>query len=170
MSIASVAAKRIISGRQVLLVLASAFAVVFAVNFYMAYLAISTFSGLDGGGDAYRAGVDYNRTIAESEAQTALGWTAHFSSAPDRKGFDFELVDRAGAPVHGLIVAGKLERPSTDRFDRKLTFVESTPGRYLAAFDAPIDPGNWVVSLTAVVDASTATFQRFQFRQRLWLK
>ena len=71
----SVATPRRLTGRQVLWILVAAFGVVFAVNGMMAWLAEKSFPGLVSN-DAYREGLEYNRTIAARQAQAALGWQA----------------------------------------------------------------------------------------------
>ena len=43
-----------------------------------------------------------------------------------------ELRDRAGRPLSGLSIRGRLERPATQTGAIALTFVEDGPGRYVA--------------------------------------
>ena len=169
MSASSVQGRTPWNGRHVLAMLVAGFAIVFAVNGMMAYLAVSTFSGLDGE-DSYRRGIDYNATIAEAQRQTSLGWSAQLDALPERKGMELVLTDRTGAPVAGLTVSGVLGRASTNRFDRAVTLLATAPGHYQAAFPAALDPGAWVATLTAVSAAAGADAVRFQLRQRLWLK
>ena len=169
MSISATRPVRPLTGRRFFLILASCFAVVFVVNGVMAYLALSTFSGLDGD-DSYRAGLNYNQTIAHAEQQSALGWSVNIAGEPARRGLALQVLDKGGSPVAGLTVTGTLGRPSTDRFDTPIAFKESEPGRYLAALSTPAEAGTWVVSLAATPSADGGKSAFYQIKQRLWLK
>ena len=62
-----------INGKHVLLGFAACFGVVFAVNGFFVYQALSTSPG-EQSGASYEAGLHYNGTLAAERAQDALGW------------------------------------------------------------------------------------------------
>lgn len=154
-----------LSGRSVLALLVAFFGVIFAVNGYFAFAAITTYTGVVAQ-EPYRKGLTYNRRIQAGERQADLGWTAELIANRDG---DTRLVlaDRDGRPVSGLTVKAILGRPSTGKFDRALAFVEIAPGNYLST-EVPLDDGNWIVTLTA--HETEATGPILQLKRRLWLK
>ena len=135
-----------LTGKHVLIILLSAFGVVFAVNGYMAYSAIHTHSG-EQRGATYEAGLHYNATLAEQRAQDELHWS-HKSEALLGSRLAVTVADANGAPVAGLAIEGWLERPASNRADRKLTFKEVVAGRYEAS-DASPEAGAWILTFTA---------------------
>lgn len=161
---------REITGKHVLIGLVSFFLFVAGVNAYMITKAVTTFSGLDGE-DSYRRGLDYNRTIAEAEMQSKLGWSGQTAALPGWHGIGVTLLDRDGHPVTGLAVTGKLERPSTNTSDETLTFKETAPGRYEAQTAAQLAAGGWVVNVDAAPKAVNGEAPaHFRLKQRLTLK
>jgi nitrogen fixation protein FixH len=158
--------KNPLTGKHVLIILLSAFGVVFAVNGYFLYAAIHTHSG-EQRGATYEAGLHYNATLAEQRAQEALHWT-HKSEVLAGSRIAVTLADTSGSPVTGLAMEGWLERPAVQGTDRKLTFKEVDAGRYEAA-DASPDAGTWVLSFTAQKAGTGATPAIYRAKQRLWI-
>jgi nitrogen fixation protein FixH len=154
-----------LTGRGVLAMFVGFFGIVFAVNAYFVTSAISTYTGVVAK-EPYRKGLAYNLRIEADERQASLGWAANLTA--ERAGpARLALVTRDGAPVAGLVVTATVSRPSTDHFDRKLTFTETVPGHYETTPIA-LDGGSWIVALSA---RETAVAQPiFQLRRRLWLK
>jgi nitrogen fixation protein FixH len=160
--------ERTLTGWHVLGILVAGFGFVFAVNGFMAALAIGTFSGLDGD-DSYQSGLEYNRTMAEADAQLKLGWHSAVSLAPGGKNVQVAMKDREGAAIHGLTVTGTIGRAATNKFDRSLTFKETSPGIYTAT-EGPSGPGSWVVSLSALRLTGNELQTLYRLKERLWLK
>jgi nitrogen fixation protein FixH len=134
-----------LTGKHVLIILLSAFGVVFAVNGFFLYSALHTHSGELRGG-TYEAGLHYNATLAEQRAQDELHWS-HKSEALLGSRLAVTLADASGAPVAGLTVDGWLERPASNRADRQLTFTEVKAGRYETS--ALPEAGTWILAFTA---------------------
>ncbi len=135
-----------LSGKHVLFILLGFFGIVFAVNGYFLYSALSTLPGEERGA-TYEAGLRYNQTLADSRAQKALHWSQSTQFLSDsRLALTFAQGD--GSPVSGLVIEGWLGRPATNRADRKLTFTEVAAGRYETAFEA-IPRGAWDLDFTA---------------------
>ncbi|NNM76434.1 FixH family protein [Sphingomonas sp. ID1715] len=111
------------------------FAVVIGVNTVMATQATRTFGGKVVE-NSYVASQEFNKWIAEAEAQERLGWTTDVSG---RSGLvavrTVEGADLAANAVHPL---GRLK-------ELKLAFVEVAPGRYLSR--QPLPPGRWRLHL-----------------------
>lgn len=157
---------RPIDGRHVLFGLVAFFGVVFAVNAVFVVLATDTFSGLSTE-DAYRKGLRYNETIAAYEAQQAAGWQYGVELA-DTNDLEIRIRDSEGAPVNGLTVDGRIGRPTTDAFDRSVTFFDHGAGLYTAATDG-LAPGQWDVFLTVRHDENGNQVS-YKVTKRLWVK
>lgn len=116
-----------IRGWHVLLALGLFFGIVFAVDGLFMFKAIATFPGqtVD---NPYEAGIEYNRTLAQKEAEAELGWKAEVSHGADSIGM--AVTDRHGLPMRGLTVTGKLERPATEQGRRTIQLKEVRPGVY----------------------------------------
>ncbi len=92
----------------------------------------------------YEDGLLYNRRIAQMDAQARLGWRASAAAEPGRVVVRF--VDAEGAPVRGLELSARLERPATEAGRIAPAFRETTPGRYEAAVSLA---GTWDLSAEA---------------------
>jgi nitrogen fixation protein FixH len=129
MSAADPPTPRGIRGWHVLAGITAFFAVVIGVDASFTVLAIRTFPG-QVSVTPYEDGLLYNRRIAQIEAQERLGWRAAAEAAPGEVVMTFQ--DRAGRPLTGLAIAGRLERPATEAGRVTLRFAEAEPGRYVA--------------------------------------
>ncbi len=72
-----------------------------------------------------------------------------------------EVRDRAGAPLGGLAVTGKLERPATEAGRLILRFRETSPGRYVAK------PGRLAGAWDLTASATGRAGERFEAERRL---
>ena len=99
----------------------------------------------------FEDGRTYNREIAAATAQDRLGWAAEFE-APTRafvaSPVRFEVTDRAGTPVTGLVVEMRAWRPVGAAPDIRTQLDEKRPGRYTAELTLPM-PGQWQFDLVA---------------------
>lgn len=128
--------------------------VVVVVNGFMAYYAVSTFTGLTTG-QAYDRGRAYNLVLAEAARQDALGWTPRVRLEGPR--ITLAVTDRAGAAVPGVVEA-YLQRPIEGT---RVELGTSTPH---AGFAAPaLAPGQWEFR-GHILDGHG---QRLDIRQRL---
>jgi nitrogen fixation protein FixH len=118
------------------------FAVVIAANAVFAVMAVRSFPGEDVR-HSYVQGLHFNDTLAARRSQAQLGWRARagFATAPDGTVIEVSLVDSGGAPIDAIL-SGELERPTDSRFDQRLRFEPSGPGRYVAQIGA-LPPGLW---------------------------
>ena len=155
-----------LTGKNILLILLSCFGVVFAVNGYFAYIAVSTMPG-EQRGATYEAGLRYNNTLADARAQEALHWS-HQAEALPGAALSIRVRAQDGMPVEGLAMDGWLERPSSSKADRKLTFKEAAPGHYEAMDGAP-EAGSWILSFTAQKPRAGETPAVYRSKQRIWI-
>jgi nitrogen fixation protein FixH len=146
-----------LTGRHVLMIFVSAFAVIIGVNLAMAFNAVSTFPGLEVK-NSYIASQSFD---ARREAQEALGWQV--VTRYDGQ----ELVLAITGEEGGAVMAGSLEATlgrATHRQD------DMTPAFVFdgAVYRAPADlaPGNWNLRLSAVAEDGTAFARRLPFTVR----
>ncbi len=157
---------RELTGRHVLFILLGAFGIVFAVNGYMAYVAISTFTGSEA--HAYAQGVRYNEHIAAAKAQAALHWS-HKVELSEAGVVQVTFGDKAGSPIAGLKLTGEINRPASDRFTHQLAFTENKPGVYTAS-PGVLEAGRWIVAVAAMRTHAPDAQPVYRIRERLWLK
>ncbi|RMF11649.1 MAG: hypothetical protein D6763_02545 [Alphaproteobacteria bacterium] len=159
--------RRPLTGQGVLAWLIGFFAVVFLVNGIFVYFAQKSWTGLDRD-DAYRRGLDYNRTLAAARSQRELGWSVELDlvATPDGRYRLFtKFLDDADAPLFGLAVEALIRHPIRDAYDQSVTLRSAGEGRYVADIVLP-HPGQWDVE----VEARGAADQRFRVRKRFYLK
>jgi nitrogen fixation protein FixH len=147
-----------IKGWHVLVGFVAFFGVVIAVDTGFIIMSVRSFPG-QVSVTPYEDGLVYDRKLAQMAAQERLGWQAGAAAEPGA--VVVEVRDRAGAPLTGLVVTGKLERPATEAGRLKLRFDETSAGRYVARADRLA--GAW--DLTAV--ATGPEGERFEAERRL---
>ena len=155
-----------LTGRHVLYILIGFFGVIFAVNGYMAYAAISTFNGREA--NSYSQGLHYNERIAAAKAQTELRWS-HKVELSEAGIVQVAFSDKDGAPVAGLSLKGEIGRPAADRFTHQLAFAENKPGVYTASPGVQ-EAGRWVVALAAARSRAQGEQPVYRVKERLWLE
>jgi nitrogen fixation protein FixH len=141
-----------LKGWMVLAILLVFFGVTFAVNFLMASLAISTFSGMQTD-KPYETGLAYNKAIEQAKAQDSRGWVAnvHLDRAtPSETQMEVRLSDASGAPLTGLSLDAILRAPADSKRDHRVTLQESEAGFYRGTTTA--SAGQWDVALEAFRD------------------
>ena len=153
-----------LTGRHVLLILVGFFGIIFAVNGWFLYSALSTHTGVVAL-EPYRKGLAYNERIAAEERQNALGWTDDLTIGRDGR-IRLRLKNPSGEPVRTASVSGSIGRPASAGFDHPLAFTEKD-GVFVAEAGA-LPEGNWVVE--AVVRAAPGQEPIYRLRKRIWLK
>ena len=158
---------RPITGRFVLIAVVCFFTVVIGVNVVMMRFAIATLPGTEVD-SAYSAGLAYQREIQAARQQDERDWRveAHVErqgeSGIAKLGVDAR--SRDGAPLAGLSVTGKLERPTDRRSDQTFEMSEQGGGIYSGtAHD--VSPGQWDL----VIEADRDGRRLFLSRNRLVL-
>jgi nitrogen fixation protein FixH len=147
-----------IKGWHVLAAFVAFFGVVIAVDTGFVIMSIRSFPG-QVSVTPYEDGLVYDRKLAQLARQERVGWRAAASAAPDA--VIVEMRDRGGAPLTGLAIGGKLERPATEAGRMTLRFQESSPGRYIAR-PGRLD-GAWDLTASALGEHG----ERFEAERRL---
>jgi len=134
----------VLTGRAVLVLMVSFFAVIIGVNITLAVLANTSWTGLvvENG---YVASQNFNNDLAEARREAALGWSEHLGYASGL--LKLEVKDASGRPLSRLAVLAKLERPSTDKEDKTVELHESISGVYGLATE--LKPGQWDADVSA---------------------
>ncbi len=125
--------RRPFTGWHMTAILVVFFGIVIAVNFTMAYIAVSGFGGtvVD---NSYVASQNYNRWLAEGRAQAALGW--QLSTARDDAGRVVATVNDADGARDGAII-GAARRAMGQDPEIMLDFVALGEGRYRSTAALP---------------------------------
>lgn len=144
---------RPLTGRKVLAIVVSAFALIIGVNVYMAVQAVSTFPGLEVK-NSYVASQTFD---ADRAAQESLGWQVTHEYGADGV-LSLVMRDAQGLPAPVKTLTVMLGRTTHVRDDRVLDLVY-TGGIYTAKLD--LQPGNWLLHLDATSADGTAFRQRY---------
>ncbi|MGB8622018.1 MAG: FixH family protein [Paracoccaceae bacterium] len=146
-----------LTGRKVFLFTAGAFAVIIAVNFYMAFMAVDTFPGLEVE-NGYVASQEFDTRLAE---QKALGWVLDTGYADGKVLLSFRRQDGAAViPKDFTVLIG---RTTEARDDVRPKFTG-----YAGNYSAPVDltRGKWMM----LVEATAADGTPFRQRIDLYVK
>jgi len=157
---------RRLTGRGVLAWVVGFFAVIFAANIALVWLALDSWTGLEVE-SSYKAGQHYEEEIVAAREQETRKWavTAHAErSADGRAAISTTAADKDGEPLAGLEFTAHLSRPTARQLDRTVTLVETAPGRY-EAVAADVRPGQWDLILIAGRDGK----RLFRSRNRMVL-
>jgi nitrogen fixation protein FixH len=142
-----IASPQSFTGRKFLALLLGLFLVVAAVNGLMIWYALSSWTGLVSD-SAYEDGLGFDRVLAQSRAEAALGWRGTIAYGAPSGQLRVTLADRTGRPLSGLQVSAQWLRPTQEGFDRLVPLAELGEGCYEATIRPPL-PGQWDVRITA---------------------
>ncbi|PIE16504.1 MAG: nitrogen fixation protein FixH [Rhodobacterales bacterium] len=143
-----------ITGRKVLLMFVGFFGVIVAVNFAMAYWAISTFPGLEVK-NSYVASQSFDK---ERKAQMALGWHVDVSYADEK--LQVRVLDEAGQPATVAKLSAIVTRPTHVRDDLVPEFQQRS-GKFVAPL--ALAEGQWNLRLRITALDGTLFKQRLDF-------
>ncbi len=145
-----------LTGRKVLIIAISAFAVIFGANMALLYSAIGTFPGLEVK-NSYVASQTFN---AEAQAQAALGWTPRVSYEDGELSFALATDTGAVFPPDLTVEVGRLTHGREDRIAALTPVGEG----YVAPMH--LEPGYWRIKVDAVAEDGTA----YKSRMELYVK
>ncbi|MBK5932624.1 nitrogen fixation protein FixH [Rhodovulum imhoffii] len=146
-----------LTGRKVLIITVSAFAVVIAVNLTLAFQAVSTFPGLEVK-NSYVASQEFD---ANRAAQQALGWQVEAVYDGGVLALRISEPDGTAAPVTGLeVVIGRATHVKDDQTP-SFTYADGL-------FRTPLDlaAGYWNLRLTAQGEDGALFRQRIELLVR----
>lgn len=131
------------TGWHMLALTLSFFGVIIAVNFTLAYKAISTFPGLEVS-DSYVASQTFDQ---EKAAQEALHWklTQGYDHAKDQ--LRLEFMDASGQPVIPKDLDVLVGRPTEAAQDQHPQMVRADDGAYVSTNSLPF--GKWMLQIVA---------------------
>lgn len=144
---------RELTGFHVLAITVSAFAVIIAVNFAMAFQAVRTFPGLEVE-NSYVASQDFDRDRA---AQETLGWTVTSIYNLHDQELALRFTDKSGQPVQLADLSVLLGR-TTEARDDQIPVFALRADTYLAL--AHLRPGKWMMQIEAHGQDGTLFRQR----------
>ena len=164
--ITSSRAPRPITGRFVLIAVVSFFTVVIGVNVVMMRLAIATLPGTEVD-SAYSASLAYQKEIQTARQQDKREWKvdAHIERQADGIArLTVDAMAQDGAPLVGLSVFGRVERPTDRRADRAFEMTEGGGGSYRGIAHG-VAAGQWDL----VIEADRDGRRLFLSRNRVLL-
>ncbi len=133
--------KRDSKDKYVLFAFLAFFGVVFLVNGFFIYTAISTQTGLVTE-QAYEKGLGYNLMLDEAKSQPNLKDDISYKSPV----LSWKLKDESGQPVLDAKVIGRVIRPVQDGHDFDISLVSKGDGVYEASIKPPFK-GQWIIKL-----------------------
>lgn len=146
------------------------FCVVFAVNGFMAYTAVDSWTGLETK-DYFNQGSSYNAILEQRAEQDALGWSADLSyesipvAGDPRAGvLRLRFTDKNAEAVNGLYIDAIAMRPTHEGYDQPVIFTFRGDGTYAATATLPL-PGLWELRYSA-----TRGGELFKMRQRVQVR
>lgn len=132
------------TGWHMAIIMVAFFAVIVAVNGYMAYVAVNSWTGLTAR-NGYVASQDFNANLAVQRKQDALGYQSLLRYSDGA--MVFSLRDRSGEALAGFDVSVKVGRPTHEGEDREIILEETSPGIYRQ--ELKLAPGQWNVDVVA---------------------
>jgi nitrogen fixation protein FixH len=138
-----------LTGKKVLAILVGFFSVIITVNMVMAYVAVTTFSGMQTQ-RPYEAGLKFNHAIAKAKMQQEQHWSVdtHVERAGDGKvSLTIALADQQGAAIVDQHLSVQLVSPVVSCNDAVFALVADGPGRYRGVTQA--GAGQWDLVIEA---------------------
>ncbi|WP_116133668.1 FixH family protein [Tropicimonas sp. IMCC34043] len=141
----------VLTGRKVLIITVSFFAVVIGVNLSLAFLAVDTFPGLE----SHNSYADSQTFDADRAAQKALGWTAEVEV--DYGVLVLTFKDRDGDPIEVATLDTLVGRPTHTRDD-----IRPELSYHDGVYRGPVDlgAGHWDIHIVATASDGTRFKQR----------
>ncbi len=136
-----------LTGRHVLLIIASVFGVIFVVNAFMIYKAIGSHPG-SVTESSYRDSQHFNEEIAAGRAQAERAWTVTAvadRSADGKVRIDVEARDAKGQPIPGVTFTARLDHPANRHLDRRATLAPTGKEASYEGFVTDAGPGKWLL-------------------------
>lgn len=136
-----------LTGRHVLLIIATVFGAVFVVNGFMIYKAIGSHPG-SVTESSYRDSQHFNEEIAAGRAQAERGWKVSAAAERSTDGkvrIDVEARDAQGKPIPDVTFTARLEHPANRHFDRRATLAPTGKEASYEGFVTDAASGKWLL-------------------------
>ena len=136
-----------LKGTHVLAMFIAFFGVIIVVNFFMATLASSSWTGLIVK-NSYVASQTFNEELSAARAQQAAGWKSHLAYEEGR--LTVKISGKDGKPL--MLEAARITfgRPAFEQQDQTVDLVPTGRGSY--AFDIDLASGEWFLRVTGLID------------------
>ena len=146
-----------LTGRAVVLWLTLGFGLMFAANFALIYIALSTLHGEEVE-NSYDASQLYHAKLAAARAQDRLGWKVDVSTRQENGGAHVvaDFRDSSGAMIPGLEVHARFVHPFDRGSDREAALT-SDGGEY-EGFAQSLKAGRWTLDLDAKLNGEPKFF------------
>lgn len=132
------------TGKHMLIIMVSFFAVVITANVTMAVFAGKSWSGLVVK-NSYVASQQFNENVAEAEAQAALGWQPKLALSGGQ--LRYEMTDGNGKRIALNAVTADFKRPVSTSEDTSVTFEKAADGSFTAP--SALRDGLWIAEIHA---------------------
>lgn len=136
-------------GYHLAIIMLCFFGVIMTVNFSMAYIATSHWTGLVVK-NSYVASQLFNDELKAAKRQKELGWSSHFTYRLGN--LTVGMKNAKGAPLHATSVKAKIGRPAFEALDHQVEFSSFSKG--LFQVENHLEPGLWHVVLSADIDGA----------------
>lgn len=136
--------QRVFTGWHMLAIMVAFFGVVVGVNFFMAYSAIHSWTGLVVE-NSYVASQEFNTKLKNARAQAEMGWKGGLEYADGQ--LVFTLVGPDGAPLEVSEVSVHVSRPIGMQGDVFLALNRAGDGTHVTQID--LAPGVWNAQIVA---------------------
>lgn len=136
----------IFTGWHMTAVMVLFFGTIISVNFYMAWQATHTWSGLVVK-NTYIASQEFNGKVAEAKALAATGVAGHITIEDGK--IAYRISQPNGTPVEADVITLNFKRPVGERED--FSVVLEAKGAGLFELDHQVSPGAWIVEADATV-------------------
>lgn len=134
--------KREFTGKHAAAIIVTGFAIIIAVNLFMATLAVRGFGGVIVE-NSYVASQEFNDWLDAAEEQEALGWSVEMTRSEN----GHLLINTKSVP-NSAIISAVARRPLGQPESKTLGFIESTPGNHVSL--EALETGRWIVRLKVV--------------------
>ncbi|MEO1291480.1 MAG: FixH family protein [Pseudomonadota bacterium] len=141
--------ERPVTGRMVLLIVLAFFGVIIAANMTMLSAALSSFGGLVVK-NSYVASQRFNEDVAANRSSALAQWQVE--ATPEAGSLVLRITDPNGIAIRGATLSGVFGRPTHERADQAVTFVERGDGLYQTV--ATPAPGAWRLVLSQDEDGT----------------
>lgn len=141
--------------RKFKLVIVSFFLTFICVDAFFFYMASNSHTGTVTD-NAYKDGVNYNKTIAAARAEKALNWSSTIQYNKDADTLEFKVADADAAPLQGAQVYAAITRPTMAGHDFSVALT-SKNGIYQAPVTFPMQ-GQW--DIRVFVKWQTTAYQQ----------
>lgn len=135
------------TGWHMLAIMCAFFGVIITVNFSMAVLASTSWTGLVVK-NSYVASQQLNEELEAARLQKAVGWQTEISFGEGMLSVDVRSRDGAAAELDTASVF--VGRPAFEQEDRELPLLRLRRGQYTANIE--LAPGDWAVRLEGMIE------------------